>query len=40
MSETPNNNPPGPKKELTMETRLLLAFGLMGLVLFATPYLF
>ncbi|PYT28611.1 MAG: hypothetical protein DMG57_14235 [Acidobacteria bacterium] len=36
MSNTPG--PPTPKKEPTMETRLLLAFALMGLVLFATPY--
>ncbi|MBV8845996.1 MAG: membrane protein insertase YidC [Bryobacterales bacterium] len=28
------------KKELTMEMRLLLAFVLMGLVLFVTPYIF
>ncbi len=39
----PNNgapsNPPGGKKELSMELRLLLAFGLMGLVLFATQFL-
>jgi YidC/Oxa1 family membrane protein insertase len=40
MSDTPNSKPPGEKKELPMETRLLLAFGLMGLVLFATPYFF
>jgi YidC/Oxa1 family membrane protein insertase len=34
--------PPGQsgKKELTMETRLLLAFLLMGLVLFLTPYFY
>ncbi len=29
-----------PKKELSMEIRLLLAFILMGLVLFTTPYLY
>jgi len=29
---------PGGGKEMSMETRLLLAFGLMGLVLFATQY--
>src|ERR1700691_2909302 len=29
-----------PKKELTMETRLLLAFLLMGLVLFGTQYFY
>jgi len=40
MSDTPNNTPPGQKKELSTETRLLLAFALMGLVLFATPYFF
>src|ERR1700689_2765557 len=33
------NNQPG-KKELTMEQRLLLAFVLMGLVLFLTPYFY
>ena len=31
---------PGGKKELTMEQRLLLAFVLMGIVLFTTPYFF
>jgi len=40
----PKTNEPAPKptlkKELTMEQRLLLAFALMGIVLFATPYLF
>jgi len=44
MSNEPNANQPdrkpGPKKELSMEQRLLLAFALMGIVLFATPYLF
>src|SRR2546430_15801690 len=40
MSDEPNTNEPAPKKELTMEQRLLLAFALMGIVLFATPYLF
>src|SRR5438309_2758126 len=40
MSDEPNTNQPGPKKELSMEQRLLLAFALMGIVLFATPYLF
>lgn len=30
----------GKKKELSMETRLLLAFLLMGLVLFLTPYIY
>jgi YidC/Oxa1 family membrane protein insertase len=31
---------PGKKKQLSMETRLLLAFLLMGLVLFLTPYIY
>src|SRR5271170_7220122 len=31
---------PSGKKELTMEQRLLLAFVLMGLVLFLTPYFY
>jgi YidC/Oxa1 family membrane protein insertase len=31
---------PGGKKELSMETRLLIAFLLMGIVLFVTPYLY
>jgi YidC/Oxa1 family membrane protein insertase len=35
-----NANKPAPKKELSMEMRLLLAFLLMGLVLFLTPYLY
>lgn len=35
MADAPN----GKKKELSMEMRLLLAFGLMGLVLFGTQYL-
>lgn len=29
----------GPKKELSMEARLLIAFGLMGVVLLLTPYI-
>ena len=33
------DDPKGTKKELSMEMRLLLAFGLMGIVLFATQYL-
>src|ERR1700733_6276925 len=33
------SNKPG-KKELSMEQRLLLAFVLMGLVLFLTPYFY
>jgi len=43
MASTPNNPiQPGQqgKKELSMETRLLLAFLLMGLVLFLTPYIY
>jgi YidC/Oxa1 family membrane protein insertase len=44
MADSPNNpiQPSGqpPKKELSMETRLLLAFLLMGLVLFLTPYIY
>ena len=40
MSDTPNLNPPEPKKELSTEMRLLIAFALMGIVLFATPYFF
>jgi YidC/Oxa1 family membrane protein insertase len=32
--------PDKPKKELSMELRLLLAFLLMGLVLFVTPYIY
>ena len=39
MSDEPKN-PSSPKPELSTETRLLLAFALMGLVLFATPYFF
>ncbi len=43
MADQPNTpiqpGKPG-KKELTMETRLLLAFLLMGLVLFVTPYIY
>ena len=50
MSETPNNKPAGEKKELSMETRLLLAFAspvcaffewvafLPALLTFAPPY--
>jgi YidC/Oxa1 family membrane protein insertase len=38
---TPNSTPGGgKKKELSMEMRLLLAFLLMGLVLFLTPYIY
>jgi YidC/Oxa1 family membrane protein insertase len=36
---TPQPNRPA-KKELSMETRLLIAFALMGVVLFATQYFF
>jgi YidC/Oxa1 family membrane protein insertase len=35
-----SENSGGKKKELSMEIRLLLAFLLMGLVLFVTPYLY
>lgn len=40
MSDAPNLNQPGPKKQLSTEMRLLIAFALMGIVLFATPYFF
>ncbi len=43
MADLPNNLPPtGPpkKKEFTMEMRLLVAFILMGAVLFLTPYIY
>jgi YidC/Oxa1 family membrane protein insertase len=43
MADSPNNPiQPAPtgKKELSMEVRLLLAFLLMGLVLFLTPYIY
>jgi len=35
-----NSNPAGKPKEMSMEVRLLLAFLLMGAVMFFTPYLF
>lgn len=35
-----NNNPASKPKEMSMEVRLLLAFLLMGAVMFVTPYLF
>src|SRR5437763_11644350 len=35
-----NSSPPNKPKELSMEKRLLLAFVLMGAVLFTTPYFF
>ena len=35
-----NSSGSGDKKELSIETRLLLAFILMGAVLFTTPYFF
>jgi len=38
VNPTPPTKPP--KKELTMEVRLVLAFLLMGLVLFLTPYFY
>jgi YidC/Oxa1 family membrane protein insertase len=40
MSNAPKDNRPGPKKDLSMEMRLLLAFALMGIVLYVTPYIF
>ena len=40
MSDEEKNQQPGSKQELSTETRLLIAFALMGVVLFATPYLF
>jgi YidC/Oxa1 family membrane protein insertase len=44
MGDLPNNpiqpGKPGKKKELTMEVRLLIAFLLMGLVLFFSQYLY
>lgn len=43
MADSPNNPiqpAPAGKKELSMEVRLLLAFLLMGLVLFLTPYIY
>ena len=39
MADLPNT-PGAPKKQLTMEIRLLIAFLLMGLVLFVTPYIY
>ena len=42
MADESKNSPKKPwggMKELSMEMRLLLAFGLMGLVLFGTQYL-
>ncbi|HLG96315.1 MAG TPA: membrane protein insertase YidC [Bryobacteraceae bacterium] len=38
--QTNPSEPGKPKKELTMEVRLLIAFLLMGLVLFLTPYIY
>jgi YidC/Oxa1 family membrane protein insertase len=44
MGDQPNTpiqpGQPGKKKEMSMEIRLLLAFLLMGLVLFLTPYIY
>jgi YidC/Oxa1 family membrane protein insertase len=44
MAEPNNGGTPGgrgqPKKELSMELRLLIAFILMGVVLFVTPYFY
>ena len=40
MADNPlQSNKPG-KKELSMEQRLLLAFVLMGVVMFLTPYFY
>src|SRR5947209_7231778 len=39
MPDSSSSGPPG-KKELSVEMRLLLAFVLMGVVLFTTPYFF
>jgi YidC/Oxa1 family membrane protein insertase len=40
MPDPISPNPPGGKKDLPMEARLLIAFVLMFLVLFLTPYLY
>jgi YidC/Oxa1 family membrane protein insertase len=42
MADLPNTPtaPGAPKKELSMELRLLIAFVLMGIVLFITPYFY
>lgn len=40
MNDEIKNNAPAPKKELSMENRMLLAFILMGAVLFATNYFY
>ena len=41
MAETVNGgNSSNPPKEMSMEMRLLLAFLLMGAVMFVTPYFF
>ena len=41
MAESVNGgDPQQPSKEMSMEVRLLLAFLLMGAVMFLTPYLF
>src|SRR5262245_48990030 len=39
MADSNTSGSPG-KKEMSVETRLLLAFILMGVVLFTTPYFF
>src|SRR5437867_6850320 len=39
MADSKSSGPPG-NKEMSVETRLLLAFILMGVVLFTTPYFF
>src|ERR1035441_51209 len=43
MAESVNggsNTPAQPPKEMSMEVRLLIAFLLMGVVMFVTPYFF
>jgi YidC/Oxa1 family membrane protein insertase len=40
MAESAGNQSSGQPKDLSMETRLLLAFLLMGAVMFVTPYFF
>ncbi len=39
-NDAPGTKPPKPTKEISMELRLLLAFILMGVVLFLTPYFY
>src|SRR4051794_37879380 len=40
MPDQVSPSQPGGKKELSMEARLLIAFLLMGVVLFVTPYFY